>query len=129
MRANEFIQEGPILNKALTVGGHFLQGTMTVFGIIDAISRWNKGDKTGAVIATLSTIGYLVPMQPAGMMVATGFDLLNYLRDHPEIVNDIGSKEKITRAMAAANQRSAIRNIDTPANPSPYLHPERYPSQ
>ena len=36
---------------------------------------------------------------------------------------------KLTQAQAAANQRSAIRNMDTPGNPSPYLHPELYPQQ
>lgn len=34
---------------------------------------------------------------------------------------------RLTGKQAAANQRSAIRNIDTPGNPSPALHPELYP--
>ena len=29
---------------------------------------------------------------------------------------------------AARNQRDALRKFDTPGNPSPYLHPERYPA-
>jgi len=39
------------------------------------------------------------------------------------------NQSRLTKAQAAANQRSAIRNVDTPANPSPYLHPELYPQQ
>jgi hypothetical protein len=34
---------------------------------------------------------------------------------------------KISGAQGAANARNAIRDIDTSGNPSPYLHPERYP--
>jgi hypothetical protein len=35
--------------------------------------------------------------------------------------------DKITGRQGAANARNAIRDIDTSGNPSPYLHPERYP--
>ena len=34
---------------------------------------------------------------------------------------------RLTKSQGAANQRKAIRNFDTPGNPSPYLHPELYP--
>ena len=35
--------------------------------------------------------------------------------------------EKITGKQGADNARKAIRDFDTPNNPSPNLHPERYP--
>ena len=49
-----------------------------------------------------------------------------------DMANDIVSMlpkdtAKISGAQGAANARNAIRDIDTSGNPSPYLHPERYP--
>jgi hypothetical protein len=53
-----------------------------------------------------------------------------------EIIDDIKSSilsalpkdsDKITGKQGAANARDALRNMDTPNNPSPALHPERYP--
>jgi hypothetical protein len=53
-----------------------------------------------------------------------------------EIIDDIRSSilsvlpkdsDKITGKQGAVNARNAIRDIDTSGNPSPYLHPERYP--
>ena len=46
----------------------------------DAIDRWNKGDRTGAVISTLAAIGYIVP-NPMGWVVASGLDMANSQRD------------------------------------------------
>jgi hypothetical protein len=37
------------------------------------------------------------------------------------------NQSRLTGKQAAANRRSAIRNMDTPGNPSPALHPELYP--
>jgi hypothetical protein len=39
------------------------------------------------------------------------------------------NKIKLSRAQGASNQRSAVKNFDTPGNPSPALHPELYPQQ
>lgn len=36
---------------------------------------------------------------------------------------------RLTGAQGAANARNALRNMDTPGNPSPALHPELYPQQ
>jgi hypothetical protein len=38
-----------------------------------------------------------------------------------EMVNKLSGKQ------GAANARNAVRNMDTAGNPSPALHPERYP--
>jgi hypothetical protein len=43
------------------------------------------------------------------------------------IVSTLPKATNITGAQGAANARNAIRDIDTSGNPSPYLHPERYP--
>ena len=54
-----------------------------------------------------------------------------------EILDDIKSSilsvlpkdsDRITGKQGAANARDALRNMDTPNNPSPALHPERYPN-
>jgi hypothetical protein len=37
------------------------------------------------------------------------------------------NQSRLTGKQAAANRRSAIRNMDTPGNPSPALHPELFP--
>jgi hypothetical protein len=37
------------------------------------------------------------------------------------------NQSRLTKAQGAANARNAIRNFDTPGNPSPALHPELYP--
>jgi hypothetical protein len=37
------------------------------------------------------------------------------------------NQSRLTKAQGAANARNAIRNFDTPGNPSPTLHPELYP--
>jgi len=47
---------------------------------------------------------------------------LDDMPDEPEFISISGKQ-------AARNQRDALRKFDTPGNPSPYLHPERYPTQ
>ena len=37
------------------------------------------------------------------------------------------NQSRLTKAQGAANARNALRNFDTPGNPSPALHPELYP--
>jgi hypothetical protein len=51
------------------------------------------------------------------------------LEDLKQSIDDAlpDSKNRITGKQGADNARKAVRDFDTPNNPSPYLHPERYP--
>jgi hypothetical protein len=65
---------------------------------------------------------------------AAGYLALEFAGDSVDSLTEFIVKElrpikqtKLTGKQGAANARSALRNMDTPGNPSPYLHPELYP--
>ena len=53
-------------------------------------------------------------------------DALNVIADDIMSMLPKGS-DRITGQQGAANARDALRNYSTAGNPSPYLHPDRYP--
>jgi hypothetical protein len=52
----------------------------TLLSAKDAYERWQKGDRTGAVISTLAGAGWLVP-GPWGWVLGGAFDAMNFGRD------------------------------------------------
>jgi len=115
---------GNVWQGIKTAGTIGFKGLMTIPQVLDAIDRWKKGDRSGAVISILAAIGYIVPAQPEGFIVATGFDLLNYVRDHPE--QFVRPEGRLTGKQAAQNMRQAQTGMDTPNNPDPRKYPEYY---
>jgi hypothetical protein len=55
----------------------------------DAIERWQKGDRTGAVISTLSAAGYLVP-GVGGFVLGQTLDMANAQRDAGLVQDPLG---------------------------------------
>ena len=64
---------GKVLGKAVPLGG-------TALSAYDALDRWKKGDRSGAVISVLAGAGYLVP-GPVGWVLGGSMDATNLLRD------------------------------------------------
>jgi hypothetical protein len=52
----------------------------TALSVEEAYDRWQKGDRTGAVISTLAAAGYLVP-GPAGWVLGGSLEMANSMRD------------------------------------------------
>jgi hypothetical protein len=75
--------------------------------------RFIKIASTEGVIAACANIGINFGIEKLDKAI-------DDLPDNPS--NGISGKQ------AARNQRDAIRKFDTPNNPSPFLHPERYPA-
>jgi hypothetical protein len=59
----------------------------TALSVEDAYDRWQKGDRTGAVISTLAAAGYLVP-GPAGYVLGGSLEMANSMRDD-DLVPDV----------------------------------------
>ena len=55
-------------------------GVGTTLSAVDAWNRFKEGDRTGAVIAALAGVGWLIP-GPAGWIIGGGLDAANIARD------------------------------------------------
>jgi hypothetical protein len=55
----------------------------------EAYDRWQKGDRTGAVISTLAAAGYLVP-GPAGYVLGGSLEMANSMRDDGLVPDVLG---------------------------------------
>lgn len=64
---------GKIASKALPGAG-------TALSAHEALRRWRSGDKSGAVISTLASLGYLVP-GPVGWVLGGSLDAYDMLRE------------------------------------------------
>ena len=65
---------------AQKLGSKIIPGVGTGISVKDAWDRWQAGDRTGAVIATLAAAGWLIP-GPGGWVVGGGLDAANLARD------------------------------------------------
>jgi len=93
---------------------------------------WASGVALTALLPGLGTVAGAVVGFIAGG--AYGYFALEIAGDSVASLTEFIVKElrpikqpKLTGKQGAANARSALRNMDTPGNPSPYLHPELYP--
>ena len=87
---------GKVLSK---IAGKAIPGVGTALSLKDAWDRWQSGDRTGAVIATLAGAGWLMP-GPAGWIVGGGLDALN-------IGREIGGSADAARNKAASTQTAS----------------------
>ena len=97
-----------ILDKAIP-------GIGVVLGAKEAYDRWMAGDRSGAVISTLSTLGWLVP-GPMGWVLGGGIDALDALRDSPsKPSNDTESSAETTPTTNVASTQTTTNRTDNPA--------------
>ena len=97
-----------ILNKAIP-------GLGAVLGAKEAYDRWMAGDRSGAVISTLSTLGWLVP-GPMGWVLGGGIDALDALRDSPsKPSNDTKPSAETTPTTNVASTQTTTNRTDNPA--------------
>ena len=73
-----------------------IPGVGTTLSAYDAYSRWNSGDKSGAVIAALAGAGWLIP-GPLGWVIGGGLDAANLARDSSNRVAISNEDAKIIR--------------------------------
>ena len=79
MRLREFAVPAP----AARVASRVLPGVGTALSAKEALERWQRGDRTGAVISTLAGLGWLIP-GPAGWALGGGLEAANLARDLDE---------------------------------------------
>ena len=79
MRLREFAVPAP----AARVASKALPGVGTALSAKEAMDRWRRGDRTGAVISTLAALGWLVP-GPAGWALGGSLEAANLARDLDE---------------------------------------------
>ena len=70
---------GPVAGAVLVWGGRILVAGATAFSVIEAYDRWQKGDRTGSVLAILVAAGWLVP-GPAGWVLGISLTAIDFLR-------------------------------------------------
>lgn len=63
-----------------STAARIVPGAGTALSAMDAYNRWKEGDLSGAVIAALAGIGWLVP-GPMGWVLGGGLDAANIARD------------------------------------------------
>lgn len=87
MRLREFAQAEPMMRRMASgagrAAGRILPGVGTALSAKEAAERWQRGDRTGAVISTLAALGWLVP-GPLGWTLGGGLEAANLARDLDE---------------------------------------------
>lgn len=77
-----------------TTAAKLVPGAGSALSAMDAYNRWKEGDRSGAVIAALAGIGWLVP-GPMGWVLGGSLDAANIARD---LSKDDGKEEKTAQA-------------------------------
>ena len=94
MRLREFTIPQP----AARVASRVLPGVGTALSAKEAAERWQRGDRTGAVISTLAALGWLVP-GPAGWVLGGSLEAANLARDLDE-TGAVATQAKTKNLMA-----------------------------
>lgn len=87
---------GGVASKLLSKSGKALPGVGTGLSAYDALERWKDGDRSGAVIAALAGVGWLIP--GLGLVLGGGLDAYNMTRDKELTGSYFGGNEN--RALA-----------------------------
>jgi hypothetical protein len=91
-------------------------------GLITGDDPWLKGRLEDATLKNNAVVGARISFMSKKIYEIIKEEVGNSIDDMRSAVAN-----RITGKQGAANARNAVRTIDTPGNPSPTLHPERYP--
>lgn len=92
-----------------------LPGVGTALSAQEALDRWQRGDRTGAVISTLAALGWLVP-GPAGWVLGGSLEAANIARDLDEQNNNaLASQARTRNIMARLRSQYPQARSDTEA--------------